>query len=233
MTVSQGYPDYSRLTPWSDQIFINDTGVTHASGFAYPRMYMANVRALLFNIQPGSGALAFSFRWYTDAVTPNSFKSTQISVGQSQTATRTIRPLGPYLDIAVVSNAGGNVTYNLLLATTADTPLPMVDDNSPILINQLAIPIAATTTTTVNALNWWCGQAYAQAFTSGTNWQWTLKVTDYQGLTHQVAAKNQVTGIAGMYVFVPSGIVSMDVSNSDAAPKTFWAYLIGDPSTIQ
>src|SRR5512135_3518725 len=67
MTVSQGYPDYSRLTPWSDAIFVNDQVVTVPNSHVYSRMFVANVRALLINFIPAGSDLSVTIRWYTDA----------------------------------------------------------------------------------------------------------------------------------------------------------------------
>lgn len=233
MTVSQGYPDYSRLTPWSDAIFVNDQTVTVSNLHTYSRMFVANVRALLVNFIPSGSNQSITIRWYTDANNPNFFYTTQISANDGQRVARTIRPMSPYCDMVVGNLAGGNITYTLVVSTTANTQLPILDDNEPVLINNIGLAIAASTTLTINATRWWSGKAFCQAFTSGSAWTWVLSRVDYNGNVTNIAQHNNTGGLDGVWVPALSGLLRVAITNSDASGRLYWIMLTGDPTSAQ
>lgn len=233
MSVAQGYPDYSRLTPWSDQFFINDQLAVHPSGFSYGPFDASNIRALAFDLQSTNQDIGFEFDWFTDSTALNSVYTTGISVGSSLRAIDTMRPIAPYFKMSVSVLGGGNVNFSALVTSASSTPLPVVDVNEPRLINQISVAIPASTTVQVSALRWWRGRAFIQVFTSGTNFSWTLTSKDYQGNSQEIVTQDQSYPKGGVWVPVPSGILNLSVTNSDAAPHSYWATMVGDPTSRQ
>lgn len=228
MTVAQGYPDYSRLTEWSDQILVNLQNVSVASPNTSSVFYVANVHSLYFFVSVGITAVDVQINWYTDASALNIVSGQAFTVGPGQSFSRTMRPRGPYVKIILATSSGAAITGTFLFTTTTAATFPLTDINSPVLISAESQPIAANTTTTNTASFVWVGAAHVQAHTDGTTWSWAVHLTDYQGIVKWIAGADQATGRRPHLIYLPPGIITVSITNGDNGAHNYWMSLVGD-----
>lgn len=222
----QGSPDWSRQAPWSDQVFFNYTGRVFSGAETYTAIYVGNIRALLINFHPNSNVGRLQLRWYADPALSQLVNTDTIDVGAVQRIERTIRPYAPYLQISVGVAGVAPFTYDLYVASVSDVDMPRIRSQSNILIAQTSVAIAAATTVSVAASASHLGSAWWQVYTSGTNYSGTLLTTDFTGAATTFASFTSGAGTAGQRVYLPGGIITATVTNSDAAPHGYWLYLI-------
>lgn len=226
--VRKGSPDWSRHSPWSDEVYVNDGSVIINAASVRMADYVGNIRALYYIADSLNGRAQLTFDWAVDAGFTNVAWQDTVVVGNGQGIRSSVRPFAPWLRITITPQAATTITYDLVVGSIAELGNRHVTPTDAILFSQINQPIAANSSVILAANNGWVGRCSHQFDISVATYRHMIQVLDLAGnVTDVYHIENSPAKIPDV-VYVPGGHLQMRVDNVTAAAGSYTVILMGD-----
>ena len=225
---SLDYPDWTRTFAAARDLILADAATITVSK-VYPAVAVGNINSLAVIINATTRNTRYTFDWFLDQALGTQISEDQIDVLAGCLWDQTITPAGAYLRLTVTP-FGGAATYDIELAEAPTPRVAQVGPDDNILINLDTSSINATTTLTDLATKIVAGWAYIQVWTqNATTWEALLSCVSSDGNVDPICHVNQTSPHAPFLIFIPACQLQLQVTNHDAAARTFSAIIMHKP----
>lgn len=227
--VPQGYPDFVRRTPMSDQIVINTSG-SSALTQTFGPFYSGNVPAYIMFFQ-GSGTYSqVLIDWYLDSAATILLGTSRRDYAPTTFGRHTFRSITPYFKVRIVPVGGPTLTYKLILMTTSDVQAPVFSQGYVNVIGQTANGVVGGGQIQAFSQVVHDGTAIWTARCTAASWDATLSTQDSSAsLTDIDRVDNTSGGGTSRMVFLSSARAVITLNNHDAGAQTYSIYLSLNP----
>ncbi len=227
--VPLGTPDYSRGSPFSDQIIVNTPAGVGNNEVQLAQVYLGNIRAIWFDAEMTGDSGQLVLAWFADPAFTIQLGEHDIDLIDGLDLQHTCRPFTPYLQITMGSHLGGAFDYKFIATSMPETPLPLSTSGSTELISQTQIAIGAASSQLFPASRMVIGKALWNGYASVATWRASLLRTDRGGSTSIIDQVDN-TCVKGMMrpAWVTAGKLSIRIDNTSAAAGICSAYMLTD-----
>lgn len=160
-TGTRGYTDWQRVSNYDSDPIWQTFGPATVGGIQSGIQDVSRFAYLGGSIQCSTQAVVVQCTWYADAAGTEQIgtRSFTLSAAVGGFANLRLPNLGPFINVFILSATGANANVDvLLLGTNRVHPLEFIPAR-PLLINQQAVPIAASATLTVFPQDYYAGPA--------------------------------------------------------------------------
>lgn len=224
------YPDFIHTFAAARNAFINDVGIVINANNVYPTFATGNLHSLGILFQDTNNHARLQILWFLDQAMTALLTQDQVDLRQNSTFDQSIPVKGSYCQITVIPFGGVSSTYNLRVYEMPTDALSQRASRENMLFFNNGVSVPATTTTTITATRVAAAEAAVMMYSSdAAAWSCQMKATDSAGSVFTLSRSDNKFPIVGNTLFLPACVVSIDLTNGDAAPRTFWAQITYKP----